>query len=55
MTVCDSDLPYDFYEHRSLVVRFSEMELSSDAGISLARQAEAQVQVCQGIAQCIRE
>jgi hypothetical protein len=55
MTVCDSDLPYDFYEQRSLVVRFSALELSSDAGILLARQAEAQVQVCQGIAQCITE
>jgi Transposase DDE domain group 1 len=55
MTECHSDLPYDFYEQRSLVVRFSELELSSDAGILLARQAEAQVQVCQGIAQCIQE
>jgi hypothetical protein len=49
MTQCDSDLEYDFYPQRSLVVRFSELELSSDAGILLARQAEAQVQVCRGI------
>ena len=55
MTECDSDLPYDFYSHRSLVVRFSDLELSSDAGILLARQAEQQMQVCQGIAECIKE
>ncbi len=55
MTACDSDLPYDFYSRRSLVVRFSDLELSSDAGILLARQAEQQRQVCQGIAECIEE
>ncbi len=55
MTECNSDLPYDFYSHRSLVVRFSDLELSSDAGILLARQAEQQRQVCQGIADCIEE
>lgn len=55
MTVCNSDLPYDFCDQRSLVVRFSELELSSDAGILLARQAEAQLQVCKGVAECIQE
>ena len=55
MTACTSDLQYDFYLPRSLVVRFSDLELSSDAGILLARQAEAQVQVCQAIAECIAE
>lgn len=55
MTECDSDLPYDFYSERSLVVRFSDLELSADAGILLARQAEAQKQVCRGLAACIEE
>ena len=55
MTQCDSELQYDFYSQRSLVVRFSELDLSSDAGILLARQAEEQVQVCQGLAKCIQE
>lgn len=55
MTECNSDLQYNFYSQRPLVVRFSELELSSDAGILLARQAEAQVQVCQGLAECIQE
>jgi hypothetical protein len=37
------------------VVRFSDLELSSDAGILRARQAEEQMQVCQGIAEWIKE
>ncbi len=55
MTECHSALQYDFYSHRSLVVQFSDLELSSDAGILLARQAEEQVQVCRGLAECIDE
>lgn len=55
MTACDSDLPYNFYEPRSLVVQFSELELSSDAGILLARQAEESVQICRTLAGCIEE
>jgi hypothetical protein len=37
------------------VVRFSDVELSSDAGILLARQAEEQVQVCRGLSECIQD
>jgi hypothetical protein len=55
MTECDSDLSYNFYSHRSLVVQFSDLELSADAGVLLARQAEETVQVCQGLAECIEE
>lgn len=55
MTVCDSDLPYNFYEPRPLVVQFSDLELSSDAGILLARQAEESVQICRTLAGCIKE
>ena len=55
MTECDSELPYDFYSQRALAVRFSDLELSSDAGILLARQAEKKVQVCQAVAECIEE
>jgi hypothetical protein len=55
MTVCESELQYNFYSQRSLVVQFSNLELSSDAGILLARQAEEQVQVCRSLAECIQE
>lgn len=55
MAECDSQLQYNFYSQRPLVVQFSDLELSSDAGILLARQAEEQAQVCQGLAECIQE
>jgi len=55
MTECNSELPYDFYEHRSLVVQFSDLELSCDAGILLARQAEERIQICHHLAGCIEE
>jgi Transposase DDE domain group 1 len=55
MTECKLELRYEFYVRRPLVVRFSGLELSSDAGILLARQAEEQVQVCQGLSECIQE
>lgn len=55
MTVCETELGFDFYQDRDLVVKFSNLELSSDAGVLLARQAEEQLQVCQGLADCIEE
>ncbi len=55
MTECISPLPYNFYQQRQLVVRYSDLELSSDAGILLARQAEEQEQICRGLAECIEE
>lgn len=55
MTVCDVELLYKFDCRRPLVVQLSDLELSSDAGILLARQAEEQVQICQSLAACIEE
>jgi Transposase DDE domain group 1 len=55
MTECHSELPYNFPTQRPLVVRFSDLALSSDAGILLACQAEEQVQVCRGLSECIQD
>ena len=55
MTRCESELSLDFYEKRPLKVEFSELELSSDVGILLARQAEEQVKICQDLAECVEE
>lgn len=55
MTECDPQLPYEFDSPRRLVVQFSDLELSSDAGILLARQAEEQVQICRRLADCLEE
>ena len=46
---------YTFYKPRQLNVTFSGLDLSSDAGVLLARQAEAQVQICQGMAERIAD
>ena len=40
MTECQSELPFDFYQVRPLSVQFSGLDLSSDAGLLLVRQAE---------------
>ncbi len=55
MTECHSELSYNFATPRPLVVQFSELELSSDAGILLARQAEETAQVCRVLAESIEE
>ena len=55
MTECDSTLPFDCYQQRDLTVQFSQLDLSSNAGILLARQAEKHLQICQGLAECIQE
>jgi Transposase DDE domain group 1 len=55
MTERFSELPYDFYPHRPLVVQFSDLQLSSDAGILMARQAEEKEQVCHALAGCIND
>ena len=55
MAVCESDLTLNFEQPRPVVVKFSELDLSSDAGILLAHQAEQVMQICQGIAECIPE
>jgi len=55
MTECKSDLSFNFYEQRPLVVKFSDLELSSDGGILLARQAEESLHICQTLADCIED
>jgi hypothetical protein len=55
MTACKLERPYTFYSRKPLVVQPSELALSTDAGVLLARQAEAEVQVCRGISECIPE
>jgi co-chaperonin GroES (HSP10) len=53
MTVCHRELQFDFLSDRPVVVKFSDLELSSDGGILLARQAEEQVQVCRRGVGCL--
>ncbi|NER00952.1 MAG: IS1380 family transposase [Cyanothece sp. SIO2G6] len=55
MTVCDSELALNVDLPRPLVVQFSALELSADAGVLLAHQAEQAIGICEGIAGCIPE
>ena len=48
-----SQLSYDFRTPKPLEVKFSGLDLSSDAGFLLVRQAEQGQQICLGIAQCV--
>ncbi len=45
-----SPLPYNFFSKKPLEVKFSGLDLSSDAGLLLVRQAEQGQQICQGLA-----
>ena len=55
MTECQSELPFDFYQIRPLSVQFSGLDLSSDAGLLLVRQAEERLGICRGLADCITD
>ena len=50
-----SPLPYEFSTKKTLEVKFSGLDLSSDAGFLLVRQAEHRQQICQGIADCLSD
>ena len=50
-----SPLPYNFFSKKPLEVKFSGLDLSSDAGLLLVRQAEQGQQICQGLVQCLED
>jgi len=55
MTTCKTELPFDFPQPRPLDVQFSDLELSSDAGLLLVRQADERLGLTAAIASCIEE
>ena len=55
MTECETTLPLDFYQLRPLQVEFSDLELSSDAGLLIVRQADQHLGLCSGVAEAIEE
>ncbi len=48
-----SKLPYNFSTPKPIDVNFSGLELSSDSGLLLVRQAEESLQICQGMTECL--
>ncbi len=50
-----SPLTYNFFSKKTLEVKFSGLDLSSDAGLLLVRQAEQGQEICQDLAQCLED
>jgi hypothetical protein len=55
MTDSPSQLSFDFFKEKPLEVKFSGMDLSSDAGLLLVRQAEEKLKICEGLASCLTD
>jgi hypothetical protein len=50
-----ANLPLSFATQKPLEVNFSGLDLSSDAGLLLVKQAEENLKVCQGMANCLED
>jgi len=50
MTEFSSQLSLNFFTKKPLEAKFSRLDLSSDAGVLLVRQAEEQLKICEGLA-----
>jgi hypothetical protein len=55
MAELSSQFPLNFSTPKPLEVKFSRLDLSSDAGLLLVRQAEEQLKICEGIANCLAD
>ena len=55
MTESYSQVPLNFFTKKHLEVKFSGLDLSSNGGLLLVRQAEEQLQICQGLAGCLTD
>ncbi len=53
MAEFDSKIPLNFSTPKPLEVKFFGLDLSSDAGLLLVRQAEEKLQVCSRLADCL--
>lgn len=47
--------PLKFFAKKPLEVKLSRLDLSSDAGLLLVRQAEEQLKICAGLADCLAD
>ena len=50
-----SKIPFNFATKKPLEVKFSGLDLSTDAGLLLVKQAEENLKVCQGMADCLED
>jgi hypothetical protein len=50
-----ANLPFNFATQKPLEVKFSGLDLSSDAELLLVKQAEENLKICEGIANCLED
>jgi hypothetical protein len=55
MSQFSGDLSLKFPTKKPLEVKFSGIDLSSDGGLLLAKQAEENLKVCEGVANCLED
>ncbi len=55
MSLFNQQLPFNFPTTKKLDVKFSSIDLSSDAGLLMVKQAEKNIKICQGFAECLEE
>ena len=55
MKTFSEKLPFNFKTKKPLEVKFSGLDLSTDAGLLLLKQGEENWKVCQGIADCLED
>jgi hypothetical protein len=55
MTECFSEPKISFYQEKRIEIKFSEQQLSTDAGILLVRQAEEKVKIIAGMSERIAD
>jgi hypothetical protein len=55
MSLFIQQLPFNFPTTKKLNVKFSSLDLSSDAGLLMVKQAEQNLKICQGFADCLQE
>ncbi len=48
-------LPFNFPTQKPLEVKFSGLDLSSDAGLLLVKQAEENLKLCEGMSNCLED
>jgi hypothetical protein len=50
-----ASLPFNFATQKPLDVKFSGLDLSSNAGLLLVKQAEENLKVCKGMSNCLED
>ncbi len=55
MTDCNTQISFNWYKKRDLIVDFGGGEITSDAGLLLIRQADETLGFVSGLAECVSD